>query len=137
MDELRLHRYTEKINYIVESIPFISPRFTKEIEKRGAYYSIQTTIESLIDLIAMLVKDYGLVVKNDAENIHKLVEHKNLNPEIGERLIKANGLRNILVHRYNGIDDSIILDSMQEINDIVEIWLNNVEELLDELRNLE
>ena len=34
MDELRLNRYTEKINYIVESIPFISTRFTKERKKR-------------------------------------------------------------------------------------------------------
>ena len=137
MDELRLNRYTEKINYIVDSIPFISSRFTKEIEKRGAYYSIQTTIESLIDLIAMMVKDYGLVVKTDAENIHMLVEHKDLSPKIGERLIKANGLRNILVHRYNGIDESIIIDSMQEINNIIEIWLNIIEESLNELKNLE
>ena len=137
MDELRLKRYTGKINYIVESIPFISTRFTKEIERRGAYYSIQTTIESLVDLIAMLVKDFGLIVKNDAENIHMLVEHKNISPEMGERLIKANGLRNILVHRYNGIDDSIILNSIQEISDVTEIWLNKIEELINELRSLE
>ncbi|QEE17603.1 DUF86 domain-containing protein [Promethearchaeum syntrophicum] len=137
MDELRLKRYTEKINYIIESIPFISTRFTKEIERRGIYYSIQTSIESLVDLIAMLVKDYGLVVKDDKENIRLLVEHKNLSSEIGERLIKANGLRNILVHRYNGIDDSIILDSIKEITDITEIWLNKIEELINELRSIE
>ena len=85
----------------------------------------------------MLVKDYSLVVKGDKENIRLMVEHKDLNPEIGERLIKANGLRNILVHRYNGIDDSIISDSIQEITDVTEIWLNKIEEFLNELRNLE
>ena len=137
MDELRLKRYREKINYIVESIPFISTQFTKEIEKRGLYYSIQTSIESIIDIIAMLMKDYGLIVKSDLENVRMFVNYKKLDNEVGERLIKANGLRNILVHRYNGSDDTIVFDSIKEIIDITEIWLDIVERSLNELKNLE
>ena len=137
MDELRKKRYRDKINYIVESLPYITIEFSKEIEKRGSYYSIQTSIESLMDILAMLVKDYGLVVKSDAENVRTLINHKNINFKMGEELITANGLRNLLVHRYNGIDETIIMDSIKEIRNLIEIWLKKIEMLVNELSNLE
>ncbi|MHA1659019.1 MAG: DUF86 domain-containing protein [Promethearchaeota archaeon] len=115
MKELRLKRYRDKINYIIDNIKDLPLKSDNKFIKRGVFYSIQTSIESLIDLVAMLVKDLGIQVKDDETNISELIINKNLNPELGNKLKKANGLRNILVHRYNSVEDQIILDSAKKL----------------------
>jgi uncharacterized protein YutE (UPF0331/DUF86 family) len=65
MDEIRLKRYRDKINYIVDNIKDLPIKPNNIFEKRGIFYSIQTAIESVIDLVAMLVKDLGIQVKDD------------------------------------------------------------------------
>ncbi len=133
MDELRLKRYHDKINYIVDNIEDLPIDIKNKFEKRGIFYSIQTAIESIVDLIAMLIKDLGIQVKDDEINITTIVKKRNLNPELGVKLKKANGLRNILVHRYNEIDEQIILDSVDEIKELLYQWLDVVEVTLNEI----
>lgn len=119
MDELRLKRYRDKINYIFDNIDDLPKKPKNKFEKRAIFYSIQTSIESMIDIVAMVIKDLGIQVKDDELNITTIVKERNLNHELGEKLKKANGLRNILVHRYNEIDEQIILDSVDEIKDLL------------------
>jgi len=133
MDELRLKRYRDKINYIFDNIDDLPKKPKNKFEKRAIFYSIQTSIESMIDIVAMVIKDLGIQVKNDELNITTIVKERNLNPELGEKLKKANGLRNILVHRYNEIDEQIILDSVDEIKDLLYQWLDIVEMTLNEI----
>ena len=133
MDELRLKRYRDKINYIIDNIDDLPKEPKNKFEKRGIFYSIQTAIESIVDLIAMLIKDLGVQVKDDEINITTIVKKRTLNPELGVKLKKANGLRNILVHRYNEIDEQIILDSVDDIKDLLYKWLDIVEATLNEI----
>lgn len=133
MDELRLKRYRDKINYIFDNIDDLPKKPKNKFEKRAIFYSIQTSIESMIDIVAMVIKDLGIQVKDDELNITTIVKERNLNPELGEKLKKANGLRNILVHRYNEIDEQIILDSVDEIKDLLYQWLDIVEMTLNEI----
>ena len=133
MDELRLKRYRDKINYIFDNIDDLPKKPKNKFEKRAIFYSIQTSIESMIDIVAMVIKDLGIQVKNDELNITTIVKERNLNSELGEKLKKANGLRNILVHRYNEIDEQIILDSVDEIKDLLYQWLDIVETTLNEI----
>jgi len=133
MDELRLKRYHDKINYIIDNIEDLPVKPKNKFEKRGIFYSIQTSIESIVDLVAMLIKDLGIQVKDDEINISTIVKKRNLNPELGVKLKKANGLRNILVHRYNEIDEQIILDSVDEIKELLYQWLDIVEATLNEI----
>ena len=86
-----------------------------------------------MDLIAMLIKDLGIQVKDDSTNISEIVKLRKLNPELGDKLKKANGLRNIIVHRYNEVDEYIILKSVKEVKDLVFHWMNILEEILSEL----
>ena len=133
MDELRSKRYKDKIQHIfgyIHDLPLIPKN---ELEKRGIFYSLQTSIESMVDLIAMLVKDLGIQVKGDNYNINEIIKIKKLKPELGEKLKKANGLRNIIVHRYNDIDDQTILESVQEIKALLFDWVKIVEDTLDEI----
>ncbi len=49
-----------------------------------------------------------------------------------ENLKRANGLRNVLVHEYNGVDDTLASESVQEVlpsfwvfGSMVREWLKN------------
>jgi len=133
MDELRDKRYKDKIQHIFDYIQDLPLIPKNELEKRGIFYSLQTSIEAMVDLTAMLVKDLGIQVKDDNNNINEIIRIKKLNPELGEKLSQANGLRNIIVHRYNAVDDQIILDSVQEVKDLLLKWVRIIEDSLNDI----
>ena len=134
MDELRSKRYRDKIQHIFNYIQELPLEPKNELEKRGIFYSLQTSIEAMVDLIAMLVKDLGIQVKDDIINISEIVKVRNIDFELGEKLKKANGLRNIIVHRYNEIDEQIILESVEEVKDLLLRWIEIIEECINEIR---
>ena len=105
-----------------------------ELEKRGIFYSLQTSIEAMVDLVAMLVKDLGIQVKDDIKNISEIVKIRNIDPKLGEKLKKANGLRNIIIHRYNEIDEVLIIDSIKEIKELLLRWIEIIEEAINEIK---
>ena len=133
MDELRIKRYRDKINHVVDYIKDLPFEPKNELEKRGIFYSLQTSIEAIIDLIAMLTKDLGIQVKDDNANISEIVKKRKLKSELGVKLKKANGMRNIIVHRYNDFEEQIILNSVEEIKDLLSKWIKVVEEILNEI----
>lgn len=133
VDALRLQRYRKKQTYIVDSLVFIQPLGSDELRNRGVLYSIQTVIEGVIDIVAMLVKDLGMLVEEDSKNIQKLVDYKNLDQKVGEDLVRANGFRNLVVHRYNGISEDKVSNAIEEIQQIIPKWLKIVEEVLHEI----
>ena len=133
MDEMRIKRYHDKINHVVDYIKDLPFEPKNELEKRGVFYSLQTSIEGVVDLIAMLTKDLGIQVKDDNANISEIVKKRNLNSALGVKLKKANGMRNIIVHRYNNFEEQIILNSVEEIKDLLSTWIREVEEILNEI----
>ncbi|MCK4285619.1 MAG: DUF86 domain-containing protein [Candidatus Lokiarchaeota archaeon] len=133
MDELRIKRYRDKINHIIDYIKDLPITPKNELEKRGVFYSLQTSIEAIVDLIAMLTKDLGIPVKDDNTNISAIVKRRKLKSGFGEKLKKANGMRNIIVHRYNDFEEKIILNSVEEIKELLPKWIDVVEEILLEI----
>ena len=133
MDEMRIKRYSDKINHVVDYIKDLPFEPKNELEKRGVFYSLQTSIEAVVDLIAMLTKDLGIQVKDDNANISEIVKKRKLKSELGVKLKKANGMRNIIVHRYNDFEEQIILNSVEEIKDLLSKWIKEVEEILNEI----
>ena len=134
MDELRSKRYRDKIQHIFNYIQELPLEPKNELEKRGIFYSLQTSIEAMVDLIAILGKDLGIQVKDDNINISEIVKVRNLDFELGKKLKKANGLRNIIVHRYNEIDEQIILESVEEVKTLLLRWIEIIEECINEIR---
>lgn len=133
MDELRAKRYKDKINFIISSIKLLTDNPQNELEKRGVFYSLQTSIESVVDLIAMAVKDIGIPVKDDESNILELVKKYKVEPSLGEDLKVANGMRDILVHRYNAIEEELIFNSIKKVKNLLLDWLKIIEGILSEL----
>ena len=133
MDELRIKRYRDKINHIIDYIKDLPITPKNELEKRGVFYSLQTSIEAIVDLIAMLTKDLGIPVKDDNANISAIVKRRKLKSGLGEKLKKANSMRNIIDHRYNDFEEKIILNSVEEIKELLPKWIDVVEEILLEI----
>lgn len=134
MDNLRKIRYKEKIELIRERIEQFDREPQNKIEKWGVYYAIQTSIELVFDLIAMLIKDMGIVVKDDEDNVEKIIKEKSLDKELGSRLKDAKGMRNIIVHQYNGINEDIIFESLPELKNLIEKWIHIIKGIFDEFK---
>ena len=137
MDDIRIKRYHDKIDYIIDNIEDLPIEPKNKFETRGIFYSLQTSIESMMDLVAMATKDLGIPVRDDATNISELIKNRELEPDLGEKLNKANGMRNLIVHRYNSIEEQIILDSVEEIKTLLYRWLDVIEVILNEFGKLE
>ena len=133
MTKDRINRYREKIEYIIEALEQIPEKPERPIEISGTFYNLHTSIESAMDIIAMLLKDLGFRVEDDYSNIEKLVELKVIDKKLGEKLKMCNGLRNWLVHRYNRIDTKIVLDSVDEVKEILMEFIERVEGVLNEI----
>lgn len=133
MRRTRLARYKEKSDYIVTTIESIPDTLESDIEKSATDYKLHTSIEAAMDIIAMLIKDLGKDVGDDYANIQSLEGAKAITPKLAERLRRCNGLRNYLVHRYNGLDEDIVLDSIEEVKRTLLELLGVSERLVDGL----
>jgi len=78
----------------------------------------------------MIAKEEGVLVKDDYSNLDRLKTL--LAPDVIENLKRANGLRNVLVHEYNGVDDTLAFERAQEVlpsfrvfGSMVREWLKN------------
>ena len=66
---------------------------------------MQLAIEAAIDVAVMLVAAMQLPRKDEAAEVFRLLEReKVISKGMGEKMAKATGLRNVLVHEYMDID---------------------------------
>ena len=141
MDIERIRRYKDKMNFISERrqdieewvsgfdpSDFISDKKTR----LAVYKAFQELVEASFDIAAMACKDLKLIPKDDYTNIDLLFEKKIINIGLKNALSESNGLRNRLVHRYNGLDDSLAFDSIMghltaisDFSEVIGIWLRS------------
>lgn len=62
----------------------------------------------------MIIKDENLMPKDDYSNIDIAEKNKLLTNDLCTALRDMNGLRNRIIHEYNGLSDEIALESMEE-----------------------
>jgi len=78
------------------------------------YHALQLIIDIITDVIAMTVKDIKIKPKDDYSNIECLYQQGIISKDLREGLSKLKGLRNIIVHNYNGFDNRIAFKGMNE-----------------------
>jgi len=124
MQNERLKRYKDKLELIQERIQDIEKwkgnKKTQELLKDrkttlATYKAFQEIIESSMDITAMMLKDSGRTVKDDYENINKLEQQEILSKDLANSLREANGLRNRLVHDYNGLEGELAFKSIKKL----------------------
>lgn len=109
----RAKRYKEKLELIdkrtgeIEAwLPKLEKTFlADEKTKLAIYKAFQELTESALDVMAVAVKDIGKVPKDDYSNL-ELLKGKVISETLAKVLAEASGLRNVLVHRYNSVEDA-------------------------------
>ena len=74
-----------------------------------------------MDIIAMKIKELGLVVEADYTNIEKLIQGNVIGLKEGELLKEFNGIRNAVVHKYNNLEMAIIKEALERIAEFAEV----------------
>ncbi len=141
MEEERIKRYNDKLEYLNQTIENLndwtenidSKEFIEglELQKQyGIYHAFQIGIEIITDLVSMIVKDIKLIPKDDYSNINIIKNKKIVSADLAAKLREANGLRNRIVHDYNGLDNEIaynrllnLLEYFQEFKVKAKEWL--------------
>jgi len=141
MEEERIKRDNDKLNYLNQTIENLN-NWTESIDSRefierlelqkqyGIYHAFQIGIEIITDLVSMIVKDVKLIPKDDYSNISTIKNKKIIDADLAAKLREAYGLRNRIVHDYNGLDNEIaynrllnLLGFFQEFKVKAKEWL--------------
>lgn len=144
MDEKRIKRYKEKEEYLTKILKKLN-EWTSDLkeedfinnqdlkEQFSIYHAYQVILEAVTDLTAMVVKDIGMIPKDDYMNFDLLAENKIISKNMANYLKQANGLRNRIVHNYNGLNENIALKSIkkyykyfEEFKDELDKWLREI-----------
>jgi len=111
--------YTRKFDLIDESIKKLSElrrenstldHYRKSWkDKDSAERNLQKVIEAIIDLGKMLIADKKLKEPSNNREVFQILEEEGLFPsELMSLIDKMIGMRNVLVHSYNKVDDLIV-----------------------------
>ena len=124
MEAKRLARYKAKLELLEERLSDIDEWLSGLSYEafRGdkktflaVYKAFQEAVESASDLNAMMASDSKLIVQDDYTNVDKLVSSKLISKETADSLKEATGLRNRLVHEYNGIESKTAFESIKAL----------------------
>lgn len=134
----RYARYMDKIAHSERRIKNIE-EWAKEIDaiedertRLAIYKAGQEVVESVMDLLAMIIKDTKQLPKDDYTNIHLAYEENLISKTEKELLNEANGVHNRLVDGYNGLNDKMafsalkrLLPSLKELLQKVKQWITD------------
>lgn len=95
-------------------------------EKDSAERNIQKTVEALIDIGKILVVEKKLREPSNNREVFIILEENKIFPSEYISLIdKMIGMRNVIVHSYDRIDDAIIYNVFKKnLSDIIKIAAN-------------
>ncbi|MFC5061536.1 type VII toxin-antitoxin system HepT family RNase toxin [Actinomycetospora atypica] len=100
----------------------------------GVKYTLITAVEGCVDVAQHLCSSEGWGPPADnGDAMRVLAAHGVVPREHAERLARAVGFRNVLVHEYVDVDDSIVLARLGDLSDLddflrrVAEWLPDVD----------
>lgn len=130
----RYTRYLDKIAHCERRIKNIEEwsiednSIDDERTRLAIYKAVQEVVESIMDLLAMIIKDTKKLPKDDYTNIQLAYEDNLISKTEKEFLNEANGLRNRLVHGYNGLNDKLAFTALTRLLPGLKIILQKVKE---------
>ena len=78
------------------------------MRRRACERAFQLSCENLLDICNMIISDEGLGMPRDSRDaVRKLVRHGVLSKSLASRLDELIGFRNLIVHQYGRVDDSV------------------------------
>jgi len=132
----RKKRYEEKIDFALQSLETFSEWIEQaehsELHLFASAKAFQECIEAITDIISMLCTDLFNSSKDDYSNIELLFMKGILSKEEAALLKEANGLRNVVVHKYNSYDEERFIKSSKEMKTKLENLLEKIAQIVEE-----
>ncbi len=143
LEDSRKQRYREKLEKLEEYKLLFNKWFhqknLRELEQQNnferifaIYHSIQLIVEVITDITSMMLKDLSLIVQDNYSNFEKLLKRNIISSEMFQGLKKLNGLRNRIVHDYNGLIDEVVWASIDENSKFIDEFEKVVKKWLDQ-----
>jgi len=128
-DEERKRRYRSKVGYIIEKMYALpdTASVVDDLIVDGILYRVQTSIDATMDMAAMLVRDIGIDVSEDYNNIEILCKNEIIDINLADDLKKLNGMRNAIVHKYGSVDTQLVLQNLENIKEILRNFIEIIE----------
>jgi uncharacterized protein YutE (UPF0331/DUF86 family) len=128
-DEERKRRYRSKVGYILEKMYALpdTASVVDDLVVDGILYRVQTSIDAAMDMAAMLVRDIGIDVSEDYNNIEILCKNEIIDINLADDLRKLNGMRNAIVHKYGSVDAQLVLQNLENIKEILRNFIEIIE----------
>lgn len=98
---------------------------------RAVKYSFVTAIEAAIDVAQHLCASEGWGAPDtNASAFRLLADHGAIDHDLAAQLAAASGFRNVLVHDYAEVNDTIVIDRLTDLGDL-RSFVQAIEGLLD------
>ncbi len=134
VDEVRV---TRLLRTAQEGLVILQRRASEDTKERDSEtwlpavkYAFITVIEVCVDIAQHICSTEHLgTPKSNGDAMHKLGHHEVLTPELAHEMAQAIGFRNVLVHDYVDVDDSIVIERLEDHNALNEftraiaLWL--------------
>jgi uncharacterized protein YutE (UPF0331/DUF86 family) len=123
LDKNRILSKLDELDMYLNELESIMPKsyeeYASSIEKRRACERLlHVLIECTIDICTLIVKGLRLGLPTEEEDVFEKLRRKEIISKQMERKLKAmRGFRNILVHRYGGVDDKLVFENLKKTND--------------------
>lgn len=134
VDAVRLARLLQALG---ERLAFLRDRAAEDrptlradpVRLAAVKYGFVTALEAVLDITHhLLAAELWGPADSGGDAVRVLVRHGVLTGETGERIARAIGFRNLLVHGYADVDDDVVvaylgrLDDLQQVLDQVRDW---------------
>ncbi len=102
--------------------------FMRDIDRQESIlFNLQMAIQNCIDIAAHIISDEGFGVPGSTNEMFYLLQEKGyIDTEITEKMVKAVGFRNLIVHEYGKV----------ELQQVFEVAQDNIEDLNEYLRSI-
>jgi uncharacterized protein YutE (UPF0331/DUF86 family) len=99
--------------------------FLEDIDRQDVVaFNLHLAIENCIDIAAHIISENGWGVPGSASEMFYLLENKGLlQVDLTERMIKAVGLRNLIVHEYGKIELKLLFETVRRDLDDLNSYL--------------
>lgn len=90
-----------------------------EVRLSGTKYRFVTAIEAVLDIAHhLLASELWGPAEDSAHGVRLLARHGVVEADLAERLARATGFRNVLVHGYAEVDDDLVVANLDELDDL-------------------
>ncbi|MEW6153084.1 MAG: DUF86 domain-containing protein [Actinomycetota bacterium] len=90
-----------------------------EARLSGTKYRFVTAVEAVLDIAHhLLASELWGPAEQSADAVRLLARHGVIDHELGERLARATGFRNVLVRGYAAVDDDVVLARLDQLDDL-------------------